>query len=393
MKYCQYCGNYIEGANFCSKCGKPVNNSVQKTQATPNTPKKKKGLFNSLKSTIVTESCPICGKDTNAFEKTMGKYDGKYICRDCLLKIVKSGIPAFKCKNKSLEELQRAAGIIIPKNKTTTPVNHFSKPVSPPKAESVTATKPVPVHDSFKKDVEKEEVERTVTNSKAHKKQRQSHQSFCFLMGNSYLKYKYYDVDVKGVEYRDFDIAKIEVNASVKFEPEPDNQYDSNAVKVICEDIFIGYVPKNTIQSMVLKYSKSDDFYLHSFVSEVDEDLKTIKIAIGFYKDASDNELDKLPHLSASLTKTSKKDTFDIPRYENLTTLSVGDNVELEYQYDAETYLVSDCISELGEINTNKSKTLYEYELKGKEFASVVEALDYKDDGKIACKIRVYILD
>lgn len=61
-------------------------------------------------SIFKTENCPICGKPTNAFEKTSAKYNGLFICKSCFHKITQAGINVLQLKNKSLDELQSAIG-------------------------------------------------------------------------------------------------------------------------------------------------------------------------------------------------------------------------------------------------------------------------------------------
>ena len=61
-------------------------------------------------SIFKTEDCPICGRRTNAFEKTMAKYNGLHLCRPCLTRIIASGINAADVKKHTLDELQVAAG-------------------------------------------------------------------------------------------------------------------------------------------------------------------------------------------------------------------------------------------------------------------------------------------
>lgn len=75
-------------------------------------------------------------------------------------------------------------------------------------------------------------------------KTRSSRSKFAFVDDyNRYLKYEYYDVDVKGIKYRDFDISKIEINHQLYFNHESENQYDPNAIQVLYDDLFIGYIP------------------------------------------------------------------------------------------------------------------------------------------------------
>ena len=97
------------------------------------------------------------------------------------------------------------------------------------------------------------------------------------------LKYEYYDVSVKGTEYREFDISKIKLDHMVSFETEPDNQYDKNAIKILYDNIFIGYIPKNNLQNMMKRYSNGSTHQVCGFISFVNEKTKEINIGLGFY--------------------------------------------------------------------------------------------------------------
>lgn len=97
------------------------------------------------------------------------------------------------------------------------------------------------------------------------------------------LKYEYYDVSVKGTEYREFDISKIKLDHMVSFETEPDNQYDENAIKILYDNIFIGYIPKNNLQNMMKRYSNGSTHQVCGFISFVNEKTKEINIGLGFY--------------------------------------------------------------------------------------------------------------
>lgn len=220
-----------------------------------------------------------------------------------------------------------------------------------------------------------------------------SDNEFDFIDDNMYLKYAYYDVEVKGTQYNELDICKIELNKDLRFEFEPTNEYDKNAIKVLYDDIFIGYAPKNSIQSMIHDYIADDEKYVEAFVSAVDEDSKCIQMAIAFYQELTDKELKNILHIDTSLTKTTKKDEFDIiSRQDNLMSISEDDELELNYEYDSETYVVCDNYgNELGEINSNKSEKLREYELDGKDFHCIVLETDYNDAGNITCKVRIFI--
>ena len=41
---------------------------------------------------IETEKCPICGRELTVFDKTMAKFDNRYLCRKCYDNVKKLGI-------------------------------------------------------------------------------------------------------------------------------------------------------------------------------------------------------------------------------------------------------------------------------------------------------------
>ena len=100
---------------------------------------------------------------------------------------------------------------------------------------------------------------------------------------NRILKYEYYDVPVKGIEYRDIDLSKIQLEHFVKFEFEATNQYDNNAIKILYNDIFIGYIPKNNLQEMMKSYSNGKRRQVCGYISSVNEITKEITLGLGFY--------------------------------------------------------------------------------------------------------------
>lgn len=97
------------------------------------------------------------------------------------------------------------------------------------------------------------------------------------------LKYEYYDVCVKGSLYRDFDITQIELDHPVFFEFEPNNPHDENAIKILYNNLFIGYIPKNNLQEMMKSYSNGKSRQVCGFITQVNEKTKEIKIGLGFY--------------------------------------------------------------------------------------------------------------
>lgn len=227
---------------------------------------------------------------------------------------------------------------------------------------------------------------------KAHN--RYSNVSFKFLDENNYLKYKYYDIQIKGTEHQDFDIKEIEIDTKLTFEFEPDNPYDENAIKVLYNNICIGYVPKNNIQNMIKNYIVQKNKHIEAFVSAVEENTKHIEMAIAFYQELTKDELQNMQHIDTTLIKTTKKDEFNIfSRQDNLGGISDGEEVEFDYMYDSDTYLVCDtCSNELGEINIKTSKKLQDFEDNGKKIYGIVLETFYNSADNIQCKIRIFII-
>ena len=228
-------------------------------------------------------------------------------------------------------------------------------------------------------------------NERINGKARYSKNQFDFIDDNYYLKYSYYDVHVQGSKYIDFDISKIQIDKPITFIPEPENEYDNNAIRINYGEQTIGYVPKNKLQEMLHNYLNQTTSKVEGFIHDVDEEKKEIKIAIGFYRELTEEEMKSIPHMDVSLTKTSKKDDFGMSRQDHLEGCDEGEVVDLDYQYDTDTYLVTDSMgNELGEISSSKSEKLNETEKKGKSFQSIILNLDYNDSGKITCKIRIF---
>lgn len=100
---------------------------------------------------------------------------------------------------------------------------------------------------------------------------------------NRMLKYEYYDVPVKGLEYRDVDLSQIKLEYFVRFEFETNNEYDSNAIKILYNNIFIGYIPKNNLQEMMKSYSNGKKRQVCGYISSVNEITKEITLGLGFY--------------------------------------------------------------------------------------------------------------
>lgn len=210
---------------------------------------------------------------------------------------------------------------------------------------------------------------------------------------NKRLKACYYGVEVQGVKYRDLDITKIPVDKEVAFEFEPTNEYDKKAIKILCNDIFIGYVPKRNIQSIFKKYIVGESKYIYAFVSKVDEEQKRIFISVGMYDEIDDNAMQEQEFYDFKLIRTNRRDRYleDTYRQDNLLCVKENDKVFIEYDESLGTYVVEYGGLELGEIGRPDSKKLLGYQNVGNKLESEIIKLETKDD-MITCTIRVFVL-
>lgn len=204
-------------------------------------------------------------------------------------------------------------------------------------------------------------------------------QKACFLdiLENEYiLSYRYDFVkvsmpNVNGLKLGDF----------LSLESEPDNQYDPHAVKILSGLNTVGYLFRGKLQDM------ANDFIRKGLPIEVSVDSITndsFTCGLGFYKD-----INSFDCVSATLTKTSKKDFLGTSRQDNLSSTSEGDILYLNYDCDSETYIVTDDFgNELGELSKSISNKLYDEESNYK-YIGICTENEIDDNLKYKCKIKI----
>lgn len=213
------------------------------------------------------------------------------------------------------------------------------------------------------------------------------------IVDNYKLKWNYSDVIIKGVQYNNIDYSKLQIGMTVDLEPEPDNKYDSNAIKIIQNDIFLGYIPKGQLQEMILNYSKDDNYLILAKLNLIDEENQLLQIHLFFYKKIIESDFDFVKKINASLVKTTKKDSnFDTSRQDALSTICENEYVSIEKQYDSDCYLVSNqCGEELGELSQSISNKLDEYDYTYDKLARIIEVTEISS-GNYGAKLEIIIL-
>lgn len=152
---------------------------------------------------------------------------------------------------------------------------------------------------------------------------------------------------------------KVQLNdCDIELVPEPDNQYDANAVALYKGEHKLGYLYKGKTQEMVLYYLDDINYRIKTAVCLLDTENNKLAIKVAFYHKLDAIQLDTL---TFSLTKISKKAEFGSSRYENLSFMNVGDYVEIFDNYDGGYTVCDECGNELGELNAKKIEDIFDY--------------------------------
>lgn len=200
--------------------------------------------------------------------------------------------------------------------------------------------------------------------------------------------YEYPNNDVAMVDFANPDYSKFDVYEEVKFVPEPDNNYDSNAIKIMANNEFIGYVYRGKKQDMIHDWMKNDE-PIFGAIQEVDKLNKKIKYYIAFYRDPFEVAA-RHENLRTKLIKTSKKIDEYTNRQDACSLLDIGDVLDLDFNAETETYIaLNDMGEEVGEINKKVSETIMEKEDEF-EVVCLVEEVDEDDNGKYSVNVLVY---
>ena len=219
---------------------------------------------------------------------------------------------------------------------------------------------------------------------------------FMEVIDNWILKWKYMDVLIAGTCYRNIDYSKLSFNTTIKLKKEPDNVYDNNAIQIFQGDLFLGYMPKGTLQNMLNKYLDNENYFVFSKLSLIDETDQKLQIQIAFYKEIDKKDYKSYQKVVANLTKTSKKDDgIMASRQDSLCFLQTGDFVNIEEHYDTNCLLVSNSDgNELGEINESISNKVKEY-INNPQFIVLTEVIDVteSDSGKYGAKVAIHIYE
>lgn len=176
-------------------------------------------------------------------------------------------------------------------------------------------------------------------------------------------------------------------DSDIELIPEPDNQYDSNAVALYKGSYKLGYVHKGNLQKMILDYLNDKNYEITVAVYLLDPETNRLGVKIGFYRNL---ETWKLDSITAPLIKiTKKKDVLGSSRYENLSFCSADDLVELYAQDDDGGYTVENKYGEeIGELSARAMQEITEY-CCDIQYAKIT-SIESDDEDKYDVKITVF---
>lgn len=206
-----------------------------------------------------------------------------------------------------------------------------------------------------------------------------------FIKGN-YLYKVYENVDIALSEKSNI---TPQFDKLLDFIFEPTNEYDSNAIKIMQDGNYLGYVYKGRLQQMIHDFNKRNEPYF----ALIDSIEPKITYTIAFYKDVT-----TLDSITTKLIKTNKADSLyededkDLIqyRYEHIENTSIGECLILEYDYMEETYVVSNSYAEeLGEINKRMSEKIHNLE-NDNYIYPYLHNVDENENGKMQCSIIIY---
>lgn len=207
-------------------------------------------------------------------------------------------------------------------------------------------------------------------------------------IADDFKAYEYYNQNIAMVDFVNPDFSQIKNFDEIQFVPEPDNKYDSNALKILCNGIHVGYVYKGKTQDMIHDWLKRGDS-IYALISYIDVERKEIQYTIAFYKNPfllAQNH----PSIKTKLIKTTKKIDDFWTREDSCYSLERGDQLDLDFDAETDTYLVTDSTgNEVGEISKKISDEILGYEDEY-EINCLVDEVGTNDDGKCIVKVLVY---
>lgn len=173
--------------------------------------------------------------------------------------------------------------------------------------------------------------------------------------GGFYLRWQYKE----NIHYAQ-NLDKIKLGDSdMELVPEPDNQYDKNAVALYKGEYKLGYFYKGQTQEMILSYIDRNDYRIETVVCLLDDENNKLAVQIAFYRNLDAVQLETLTVPLVKITK--KSEDWGSSRYDNVSMVYVDDYVEITENDDGGYTVCDEYGNELGELNANTAEKVEEF--------------------------------
>lgn len=171
----------------------------------------------------------------------------------------------------------------------------------------------------------------------------------------------------------------------IKFEKEPDNEYDKKAIAIYLNDRKIGYVYRGNVQNMINDWISRNDLFM-GYINKIDVNQNKVTYKIGFYKPLKIYE-----SIVVSLIKTNTKIDDNLKREDNLYNCEEGQQVYFEESDNGDSYVVYNYIyEEIGELSTSVYDKIVNMDCK--DMIGTIESFEFNDTGKPKVKLRIYFV-
>jgi len=193
------------------------------------------------------------------------------------------------------------------------------------------------------------------------------------------LSYSYNDVKLSGCE--DNNTRCLQAGDDIVFLHEKDNPDDKDAVSAIVSGTKIGYMNKDRLRDMYHDFSAQNGLVLGSVLKN---EPITPTISIRYYKNDTENfeyyEYLKSGQAFETFMLTSNKNE---EMQENISSCSIGDEVELNYDYDEDKYTAY-CFEEIGVFPKSENSILEH------SFKAFVERIEQNNEDEYQIYIAVF---
>lgn len=157
------------------------------------------------------------------------------------------------------------------------------------------------------------------------------------------LSYEYNDVKISGCE--DYKTQGLQAGEEIVFLHEKEKPEDKNAVSLIVGGVKIGCMNKDRLRDMYHDFVVQNGLVLGRILNH---DPLNLTMSILYYKNNTENYeyydyLKRGEAIKTCMLTSNKSEEMQ----DNISTCSIGDEVEVAYDYDEETY-TAHCFDEIG---------------------------------------------